>query len=139
MDVSAPVSTIMTKKLITVNAEDNLEKVKEIFDNNRIHHIPVVRSREIEGIVSKTDYLYFIRGYSNNPEDQYINAARLKGYKVRDIMTSGLAKVESSDKISVALEVFKLNLFHAIPVVDNKELVGIVTTHDIIKKLAEEG
>jgi CBS domain-containing protein len=31
-----------------------------------------------------------------------------------------------------------VNRFHAIPVVDNEELVGIVTTFDIIKSLNNE-
>jgi acetoin utilization protein AcuB len=51
-------------------------------------------------------------------------------------MTTKLAKLEPSDKINVALEVFKENLFHGIPIVNNDALVGIVTTYDIIKHLA---
>jgi acetoin utilization protein AcuB len=138
MDVRAPISSIMTEDLLTINPEDSLEVVKEIFDKNNIHHIPVVRYKKIVGIVSKSDYLYFIRGYSNNEEDEFFNASRLKAYRAEQIMTTRLGKVESTDRIAVALEVFKTNLFHAIPVVDDDELVGIVTTHDIIKALAED-
>ena len=36
------------------------------------------------------------------------------------------------------LEVFKTNRIHALPVEENGELVGIVTTYDIICALAEE-
>ena len=42
------------------------------------------------------------------------------------------------DFIRTALEVFLVNRFHAIPVVDNDELVGIVTTFDIIKAIESE-
>jgi CBS domain-containing protein len=38
----------------------------------------------------------------------------------------------------VALEVFKENLFHALPVVEEGNLVGIITTYDIISRLADE-
>jgi acetoin utilization protein AcuB len=138
MDVRAPISTIMTQNLITINPEDSLEMVKEIFEKNNIHHIPVVRFKKIVGIVSKSDFLHFVRGYSNNEEDEFFNASRLRAYRAEQIMTTRLGKVESTDRIAVALEVFKTNLFHAIPVVDNDELVGIITTHDIIKTLAEE-
>ena len=138
MNIVAPVSSIMTSKLITVTEEDSLGQVKEIFEQNSIHHIPVVEGREIIGIVSITDFRYFLRGFVRNQSDQITEAVRLKAWKVKDIMTRGLAKVEAGDPIRTALEVFKTNRIHALPVVKGKELVGIVTTYDIIKLLAEE-
>ena len=62
----------------------------------------------------------------------------MEEYKVEDIMTKGIASLESTDRINVALQVFSENLFHAIPVVDDGELVGMLTTFDIIKALLEE-
>jgi predicted transcriptional regulator len=38
----------------------------------------------------------------------------------------------------VAIEVFCKNLFHALPVVQNDELVGMVTTFDILKMVQAE-
>ncbi len=139
MNVLAPVSTIMTTNLITVNPADTLSVVKEIFDENNIHHLPVVRYKKIVGIISKTDFLYFLRGFNDNAEVAMIEDARLKVYTAEDIMTKGLAKVESTDRILTVIDVLSINRFHAIPIVDNDELVGIVTTHDIIKTLASEG
>lgn len=137
MDILAPVSSIMTTNLLTVNPKDNLKVVKEIFDENRIHHLPVVRHKKIVGLISKTDLLYFLKGA--NPEKEKVRNERLlEKFVAEDIMTKGLAKLESDDRINVALEVFKENLFHAIPVVDREELMGIVTTYDIIKALSED-
>ncbi|MFZ2897317.1 MAG: CBS domain-containing protein [Saprospiraceae bacterium] len=137
MDVLAPISQIMSKELITVSEKDKLTTVKEIFEKHNIHHIPVVRFKSIVGIISKADYLYFVRGFTQNEEDRFINESRLKAYTADEIMTTGMAKVEPADRINVALEIFKINRFHAIPVVENDELVGIVTTHDIISALSE--
>lgn len=137
MNVLTPISEIMSKNLITVGEKDQLTAVKEIFDKHNIHHIPVVRFRTIVGMVSKSDYLYFVRGFSQNDEDKFVNESRLRAYTVDEIMTTRLAKVLPTDRINVALEIFSINRFHAIPVVDNDELVGIVTTHDIISALAE--
>lgn len=138
MNVLAPIKSIMTSDLITVNPGDKLTAVKEIFDENNIHHIPVVRFREMVGIISKSDFMYFLRGFSHNEEDRFVNYARLRAYTAGDIMSTGLAKLTSDDRINVALEIFMVNRFHAIPVVDQGELVGIVTTFDIIKKLNSE-
>jgi CBS domain-containing protein len=40
--------------------------------------------------------------------------------------------------MNVALEVLSENLFHAIPIVDDGELVGMLSTLDIIKALQAE-
>ncbi|MEL6863937.1 MAG: CBS domain-containing protein [Bacteroidota bacterium] len=133
MNVLAPVSSIMTEMLYTVNPKDKLRAVKAIFDQHKIHHLPVVRYKKIVGIISKIDLLSFMKGAGEEE-----NSLRLDHYCAEDIMTKGLAKLEPDDRINVALEVFKKNLFHALPVVENEELVGIVTTYDIIAELANE-
>ena len=138
-DIYAPVSTIMSKKLLTVHPKDTLEDVKGIFDKNKIHHIPVVKFKQIVGMISKTDLFYFLRGYHNDPSAEIFERNRLQSFNAGEIMTTGLAKLEPTDKIIVALEVFKENLFHAIPVIDNGELIGLVTTYDVIKALSESG
>ncbi len=138
MNVLDPIKKIMTTKLVTVNPKDKLTAVKEIFDEGKIHHIPVVRYKEIVGMISKSDFLYFLRGHSRNEEDDFVNEARLRVYNAEDIMTKGLAKVSPEERINVALEIFLANRFHAIPVVENEELVGILTTFDIIKALAAQ-
>lgn len=138
MNVMAPVSSIMSTKLLTVNPKDKLEVVKSLFDNNRIHHLPVVRHKTIVGLISKTDLLFFLRGTINDTNgENYFNSIRLENFYAEDIMTKGLAKIESTTRIAVALEVFKENRFHSIPVVDNGELVGIITVYDIVKALSE--
>ena len=138
MNILAPVKTIMTTHLITVNPQDKLSAVQAIFETHNIHHIPVVRFKDIVGIVSKSDFLFFIRGFQRSEEDRFVNEARLRAYTVSDIMTKGLAKLAPTDRIDVALEVFMTNRLHALPIVDNDELVGILTTFDIIKAVAGE-
>jgi acetoin utilization protein AcuB len=138
MNVLQPVSTIMSSDLKTANPTDKLEVIKKIFDENNIHHIPVVRHMEIIGIISKSDFLHYLHGFRYNSSDDILEASRLSAWKAEDIMTKKLAKVEKTDPIRTALQVFKLNRFHAIPVVDKGKLVGIVTTYDIINAIASE-
>ncbi|TXB62406.1 CBS domain-containing protein [Phaeodactylibacter luteus] len=138
MNILDPVKSIMTTNLLTVTTGDKLTAVKEIFDNHRVHHIPVVRYKELVGIISKTDFLHFLRGFNRNAEDEFVNEARMRAYKVEDIMTKGIAKLAPEDRINVALEIFLENRFHAIPVVNAAgELEGLLTTFDIIKTLAQ--
>ena len=138
MNFTAPISTIMTRKLITVMPSERLTKVKEIFDSSRIHHIPVVKYTTLVGLISRVDLIQFMKGAGHADFDALIENSRLLSYTAEDVMTTKIATLESTDRINVALEVFAENLFHAIPIVDNGELVGMLTTLDIIKALKEE-
>jgi len=138
MNLLSPISTIMTKNLFTVKPSDSIATAAAIFENHKIHHLPVAFDDELVGIVSMTDYLFFRRGFLDNREDQKIENIRMNNYEVSHIMTKGIATMEPSDKINIALEIFKENILHAIPIVDDGKLVGIVTTHDIIAHLAKD-
>lgn len=138
MNLLAPVSTIMSTDLIVVHEDDKLKKVEKLFNEQKVHHLLVIEDEKLVGIVSKSDYLFFKRGYNNDPIDDEYDLYRLKVHKVSEIMTTGIAKLDVNDKINIALEIFKENLFHAIPIMDNGKLVGIVTTFDLIKRLADD-
>ncbi|MBK8111938.1 MAG: CBS domain-containing protein [Saprospiraceae bacterium] len=80
----------------------------------------------------------FKRGFNDDAFDNILVDVKLNNYKVKSIMIKGLGKLDVDDRINVALDVFKKNLFHALPVLENDRIVGIITTHDIIKNLAED-
>jgi CBS domain-containing protein len=137
MNLLSPVSTIMTHNPITVSPEDSLTLVQEIFTNHRIHHIPVISGDKLVGIVSINDFSFFKRGFGGIDEDNnQLILIKLNNHKVSDIMINKLGKLEVDDRIEIAIDIFAKNIFHALPVLDNGRLVGIVTTHDIIKSIA---
>lgn len=125
IDLMTPVREVMTSKLITVNEQSSISDVKKIFESNRIHHLPVVDNQTLVGILSMTDYLHFLK---DNKEENSV----LDIHTVSEIMTKGIAVLEPSERVAVALKIFKENIFHAIPVVENNQLKGIITPQDII-------
>ncbi|HSR66327.1 MAG TPA: CBS domain-containing protein [Acidobacteriota bacterium] len=59
-------------------------------------------------------------------------------YAVRDIMTTDLVTLSPQDRLEKAVKFVLDNKFGSLPVLDkNDELIGILTTHDIIKALSE--
>ena len=120
--MNEPISSIMTTDLITLGPDDTLDRVRAIFLSKRIHHLPVVEGKKLLGLLTSYDLFKLER-----PD------TKLDNIKVRDAMTTRLAKLEPQQKIGVAAEVFLENLFHAVPIVENDELVGIVTTFDVLK------
>lgn len=118
-----PVSKIMVRDLKTVGPNDTLQDVKELLINYRIHHVPVVeKNGHLLGII--TTYDLFKLGVDHR---DYPNT------KVANVMTKILATLEPNDKVGTAAEVFMEHLFHALPVVENDKLVGIVTSFDVLR------
>ena len=121
--MNEPLSSIMSQELITIGPEQTLEDVRKIFMGKRIHHLPVViDDNELVGLL--TTYDLFKRD---------IEPSEFARIKVKEVMTTRLATLEPGDKIGSAAELFLENMFHAVPVVKDKKLVGIVTSFDVLK------
>jgi len=54
-----------------------------------------------------------------------------------DIMTSVVETVEPTDKLEKVVAIFRKNKFHAVPVVQNDIVVGIITSYDLIVQAYE--
>jgi len=138
MNLLKPISSIMTKEVLTLAPTATMMEVKHLFEKKNIHHIPILNGEALVGIISKSDFLFFIHGYETSLYEKLKDNIRLTSYTTDKVMIKDIAKLESTDTIRAALEVFKINILHALPIVDEGKLVGILTTHDIIKALAEE-
>ncbi len=140
MNIHSPVSFFMTKQVISVEPTAPLNVIRDLFVMHDFHHLPVVDDNEgIIGLISKSDFERFQGGSFYVSEDRFLQETRLKSTQARDIMTKGLAKISPEDRLDVALDIFCLNRFHALPVVDrDNKLIGILTPYDILKALQGE-
>ena len=135
MDLTASIKTIMTAEPHTAKAQDAVEVLDEIFKINRIHHVPVVDDdNEVTGIVSKSDFLYLLKGFTDNKMDTFVRAAKLRSFKVGEIMEDEVETLSESATIKQAVSILAENRFRCLPIVDdNNHLLGIVTPNDILK------
>lgn len=117
------VHTIMTPNVITLTPGDTLGQAREIFMNKRIHHIPVVEGKKLVGMITAWDM--FKLGLS---------AVAYQDMRVSEVMTTHLATLDPEQHIGAAAEILMEHLFHAVPIVnDHHELLGIVTTYDVLR------
>ena len=124
----------MSTPVITVSPSDTMDRVQTIFRTNNIHHIPVVEDGKVVGIISNSDYLRLLHGFTlfrTEKSEQY-NDAILRSLLASEVMTRQVATLSPKDSLMMAVGFFRENLFHALPVVDNGKLVGIVTTFDLL-------
>ena len=117
-------SGIMTKNVITVKPESSLEEVRQLLFDRHFHHLPVVDEEgTLQGIVTSWDLFKL-----NLKFEEY------DGKKVKDVMTRKVVSLGPNELVGAAAMIFLKHLFHGLPIVDeNKKLMGIVTTHDILK------
>ncbi|HEU5359726.1 MAG TPA: CBS domain-containing protein [Candidatus Deferrimicrobiaceae bacterium] len=119
----------MTKKVITITPEDTVRDANRILQENRIHHLPVVVGGELVGMVSDTDIRQWILKEQKVEEDGTV--FRRTG-TVSELMVREVVAVTPEDTIEDALLLLHRRRFGALPVVEGRRLVGIITRLDIL-------
>lgn len=126
------VDSVMTKDVQTVNITNSLKEANDLFNQHHIRHIPVVSGDKLIGILSQTDILRISFGNTFGNEQEGSDDAIFDMLSINQVMKHGPETVGPEDTIKDAAEVFAKREFHALPVVEDEKLVGIVTTTDII-------
>ena len=133
MKAKDTVAEIMTKQVVTLCINDGLIKAETLFKKHRIHHLPVVEKQQIVGMLSWNDLLRisFADAVDNTGDMTENDMYGL--FDVEKIMTSRVISIPANTSIKKAAKIFVKEKYHAMPVVDDDKMVGILTTTDIIK------
>lgn len=138
MKKRTPISEIMTKNVITLNHKDELETAERLFKKHRIRHIPVVSGDSIIGILSYTDLLRISFADAIDEDEDTVDTVVYNMFTIEQVMAKNMVSVSSNTTIKEVAEILSKREFHALPVVDNGKLVGIVTTTDLINYLIDQ-
>jgi acetoin utilization protein AcuB len=136
MEQGTMIKEIMTSNILTAGRDETIESVKTKMLQNHIHHIPVVSDLKILGMISLSDIHRMEDHFTlfNAKSSEEINQKIFSTVLANEIMTKKLVKVKEDEPIRVAVDLFRENLFHALPVVDaHDHLVGMVTPFDLIR------
>lgn len=130
------VSEIMTKHVVTVQSDDLMQTVRDLFAENKIHHLPVVDEKDqVIGMITRHDFNMLLNSFTcfETPLSEAKNDQIMRTILVGEVMTEQVCTLNKNEPVTKAADIFKENLFHAVPVVDDDEkLVGIVSTFDLI-------
>lgn len=136
MKQRVPVSQIMAKAVIVVNPTKKVSEVNQLFEDYDIRHIPVVNGSQLVGVVSKSDVLKIGYG-AGDTHPETLNAI-YDTNKLEDVMVSNPVTVTADTNIKDVAEILSKQSFHSLPVVEKDEVVGIVTTTDLVNYLLEQ-
>ena len=137
MKKNEPISKVMSTDLTTVHDSQPVSTLRTIFEEDKIHHVPVVSGEKLIGIVSSTDFMRVSFGEFGNQDGKGLDSILDHTYKMHDLMNRSPVTVSNDATIRDAARLLGSHKFHALPVVDGEKLVGIVTSTDLIQYLAE--
>lgn len=134
MKADKPIREIMTTDLVTVSPTTKVSVIKEIFDKHDFHHIPIVeKGEELIGIVSKEDFFKLSYLLSLTTSGHTFTEKEYENLKAQDIMTKYPLSLDPEDTTGLAADIFLANKFHALPIIEDDKLIGLITTHDLLK------
>ncbi|MEE0796981.1 MAG: CBS domain-containing protein [Anaerovoracaceae bacterium] len=113
------VKDIMTSSVISVNPEDDYERIRFLMRSEDIGIVPVCDSRDhILGVITDRDML----------------TRQSEGKTAGELMTSPAITVDSGDDIHQAALKFSRYAIRRLPVTESGRLAGMLTFRDMAKK-----
>ena len=136
MNSKDPISTIMSNTVVVANQFHNFTDVLELFSKHGMHHLPIVNGRNhIIGIISSNDFLKVFSDTKYNGVK--ITSEELdKAVNIPDLMTKNVVTISPTHTIEQAAKLFAEHKFQAMPVINNSEIVGILSSKDIMRLIA---
>ena len=131
------ITHIMTAHPTTVQVGQPLSDASQIMHEGGFHHLPVLDGDRLVGMVTSTDLLRVTYAYGTDPRQT--DAVLDHTMKLSDLMQPKLTVMTPEHTVRDAVETLAEGRFHSLPVVDAEgQLVGIVTTRDVLRYFLEQ-
>lgn len=136
---SIPVSSFMTRNVITETEDQNIQAVCKIMNENSIGSVVILKrsdsnnpnrsnnnnKKEIVGIITERDIVRIIA---------LLQPSSLT-VPIREFMSKPVITLSPNNSIKDAIQTMQLKNIRTLPVVENQDLQGIITEKDIFKAI----
>jgi CBS domain-containing protein len=116
------VKDIMTKSLVTVDSSATVNEAAKIMEKAKVGSVLVVEKNIPVGIMTDRDFAIRIAAHAYPIHT-----------KVKQVMSSPLVHVSPDDEAWVAAELMYTRKIRRLPVLDEDELLGIITATDFVR------
>ncbi|MGJ8663930.1 MAG: CBS domain-containing protein [Marinicella sp.] len=128
----------MSTQVQTVQQGQNLSDIYQIMSQAEVHHVPVLNTDELVGMVSFTDMMqlnFNLQGFDQQSLAYVID----QQFKITEIMSQELTTLNENQSVRDAVNLLADGDFHSLPVTNNNNhLVGMVTSTDLIRYLKDQ-
>ena len=133
ISIDIPISSIMTKNIISVDVNDGLDRAEFLFKKHNIRHMPVTRDKKIVGMLSMNDLLRLSFADGAFVEEGNVKSEIYEMFNINMLMVRTPETISSTDTVRDATALLVKRKYHSLPVVDDGTVVGMVTTTDLLK------
>ena len=126
----------MTTDLVTVEETDTLLDATMFFVRSTFRHLPVVRGRQLVGIITERDVKQYAPSVLSGISAENYNSI-METTPISRVMARSLITIRPEQSVLEAAKLLYAKRLGCLPVVQDGELVGIITTTDMLKVLAQ--
>lgn len=120
------VSDVMVRRPMVAQDYNSVADVARMMVVGGFRRLPVVKNRILVGIVTPRDVLAFLKA------NKLLNKLRNQKQEVKRIMKTDVITVEPDMDLYEAVQIMVSKKIGGLPVVEDHELVGIITERDIV-------
>jgi len=128
------VRDFMTTDLMTVQETDTLLDATMFFVRSTFRHLPVLRDRQLVGIITERDVKQYAPSVLSGISAEEYNSI-METTTISRVMTRTPLTVRPDQSVLEAAKLLYAKRLGCLPVVQDSELVGIITTTDMLKVL----
>ena len=114
--------------IFSVGPDDSVYHALELMAEKNIGAVLVMENNRMAGIFSERDYA----------RKGILMGRASKDTIIRDVMTSKLITVTSTDKLEAAMVIMSDKHIRHLPVVDEGELTGIISINDVVSAIISD-
>ena len=126
----------MKKDLVTISKDERMTVAKKILKEKNIRHLPVVDGKRLVGLVTNMDIRKSEASPATSLEVRELHYL-LDKLTVGEIMTRNVITISPDISIEEAAILLHDNKIGCLPVVEDGNLVGIITENDVMEILIE--
>jgi CBS domain-containing protein len=142
---------VMVSPVITVSSNASVKEAAKIFLDRHISAIPVVNEKgKLVGIVSEGDLLHRVEAGTERQRPWWLclflgadalaaEYTKAHARKVADVMTREVVTASPETPLHEVASLLEKNLIKRVPVVENGQLVGLVSRANLIQAVASAG
>mgnify|MGYP000397297032 CR=1 FL=1 len=116
------VNQVMSKNVLTADKSTSLQDAAQKMKESNVGCVIVTESNNPIGIVTERDFVTKVAA-----------EGRPLFTEIYEVMSSPLLTIDPEETIWEASEMMKGKGIHKLPVKDNNQIIGIITTTDIVK------